>query len=226
MIDALYAIVGAGGFGKEVMPVLFDLALRESGNRELVFVDDALAGRQLCGAPVLSEQQLVDHVRREGRASYFNVAIGDSVVREAVASRLLDAGLLPLPIISPLANVQRGVKIAAGAVICPFATVNASADIGRFVHLNIYSYCAHDTKIGDFVTLAPQAAVNGHCTVGRHAYIGTGAILLPGVTIGMHAVIGAGAVVRHDIQEGAVFVGNPARFLRYQPGFYPGEHSA
>jgi galactoside O-acetyltransferase len=45
------------------------------------------------------------------------------------------------------------------------------------------------------------------------AYIGAGALLLPGVTIGEGAVVGAGAVVTKDIPSGASFVGVPARAM-------------
>ena len=45
-------------------------------------------------------------------------------------------------------------------------------------------------------------------------YIGTGAILLPGVTIGKGAVIGAGAVVTKDIPPKVIAAGNPAKVLR------------
>lgn len=47
--------------------------------------------------------------------------------------------------------------------------------------------------------------------IGRHAWIGGGAIILPGVTVGDNAVIGAGSVVTRDVPNGATVVGNPAR---------------
>lgn len=47
--------------------------------------------------------------------------------------------------------------------------------------------------------------------IGRNAWIGAGAILLPGVTIGDDALVGAGSVVTRDVPAGATVVGNPAR---------------
>ena len=46
------------------------------------------------------------------------------------------------------------------------------------------------------------------------AKIGANATLLPGVTIGRDALVGAGAVVVHDVPDGAVVVGNPARVVK------------
>ena len=49
----------------------------------------------------------------------------------------------------------------------------------------------------------------------RNAWIGAGAIILPGVTIGENAIVGAGSVVTRDVEDNAIVVGNPARFVRY-----------
>jgi maltose O-acetyltransferase len=48
-------------------------------------------------------------------------------------------------------------------------------------------------------------------TIGANVWIGSGAIILPGVTIGDDAVVGAGSVVTRDVPAGATVVGNPAR---------------
>lgn len=50
--------------------------------------------------------------------------------------------------------------------------------------------------------------------IGHDVWIGTGALMLPGVTIGHGAVIGARAVVTRDVPDYAVAAGNPARILR------------
>ena len=46
------------------------------------------------------------------------------------------------------------------------------------------------------------------------AWIGGGAILLPGVCIGKNAVIGAGSVVTRSIPANCVAVGNPCRVIK------------
>lgn len=50
--------------------------------------------------------------------------------------------------------------------------------------------------------------------IGRHVWIGGGAIILPGVTVGDGAVIGAGSVVTRDVAAGATMAGNPARPIK------------
>lgn len=49
----------------------------------------------------------------------------------------------------------------------------------------------------------------------EEAWIGTGAIILPGVTIGRRAIVGAGSVVTRDVEDYAVVAGNPAKVIKY-----------
>jgi UDP-2-acetamido-3-amino-2,3-dideoxy-glucuronate N-acetyltransferase len=49
----------------------------------------------------------------------------------------------------------------------------------------------------------------------RGASIGANATILPGLTIGAHAMIGAGAVVVRSVPPNAIVAGNPARIVGY-----------
>ena len=70
------------------------------------------------------------------------------------------------------------------------------------------------------------AECKGGATVRRFAKIGANSTILPGVVIGENALVGAGSVVVHDVAEGTVVVGNPARVigrvddLVCDPGFH------
>lgn len=50
--------------------------------------------------------------------------------------------------------------------------------------------------------------------IGRNAWIGVGAIILPGVTIGDNAVVAAGSVVTKDVAPNSIVGGNPAKFIK------------
>lgn len=50
--------------------------------------------------------------------------------------------------------------------------------------------------------------------VRRMAWIGAGAVVLPGVTVGENAIIAAGAVVTKDVPDNTVVAGVPARISR------------
>ena len=83
MTKRMYGIIGAGGFGREVMP-LFRAMLKDdllTGCAELVFVvEGAPTQPQLNEINVLSLSEFLSHpVER-----FFNVAIADSKARERI----------------------------------------------------------------------------------------------------------------------------------------------
>ena len=50
--------------------------------------------------------------------------------------------------------------------------------------------------------------------LGKRVWIGSGAIVLPGVSIGDNSVIAAGSIVTKNIPENCVYGGNPAKFIK------------
>lgn len=50
--------------------------------------------------------------------------------------------------------------------------------------------------------------------IGKNAWIGAGATILPGVTVGDNAVIAAGAVVTKDVAPNTIVGGNPAKLIK------------
>ena len=68
-------------------------------------------------------------------------------------------------------------------------------------------------RFDDGAPVTAQAMDEGDIDIGRDVWLGTRAIVLPGVTIGAGAIIGAGALVRSDIPPFAIAVGVPARVV-------------
>ena len=69
----------------------------------------------------------------------------------------------------------------------------------------------HNTALG--LRLDEQGSRSAPVTIGTDAWIGTRAIILPGVTIGDGAIVGAGAVVTKDVPATAIVAGVPARVV-------------
>lgn len=83
-------------------------------------------------------------------------------------------------------------------------------------------------EIGDNVTMAPRVHILchdastkkflkytkiGRVTIGNNVFIGAETVVLPGVTIGSNVIIGANSTVTHDVPDGMVVAGSPARVL-------------
>ena len=110
-------------------------------------------------------------------------------------------------------------------------TIGDDTHIQRGCQLNAYKA---PIRIGDRVEIAARCAFfsydhgivagqpivdqpltsKGEISIGDESWLGYGVIVLSGVRIGKGAVIGAGSVVTHDVPEGAVAAGVPAKVIK------------
>lgn len=213
-----YAIIGAGGFGREMMPIaqqqLRDLLDR--GDGELLFVvENAPEPTSVNGHRLLS----MEGFKALTGELFFNVAIANSDVRERISNECIRHGMVPFQIASANSVMLDCNEVGEGGIFAPFSMVTSNAKIGRFFHANYYSCVAHDCIVGDFVTFAPGAKCNGNVIIEDHAYIGANAVIKQGTrsnptVIGRGALVGMGAVVTKSVAPHTTVVGNPARAMR------------
>lgn len=138
-------------------------------------------------------------------------------------------------IVQAFANLY-GCRIGDESRIGPFVEIQRGAVIGVRCKVSSHSFLCTGVELGDEVFVGhgvvftndryPRAVTTGgtlqtdgdwkleRTIVGRGASIGSGAVVLCGLTIGEEAIVGAGAMVTHDVPDGAVVAGNPARVLR------------
>jgi sugar O-acyltransferase (sialic acid O-acetyltransferase NeuD family) len=207
-------IIGAGGFGREVLELVDDINAAERSPRWAVVgvLDDGSPDADLLAqletthlGPIASIQQLdadVAHV----------IAIGSCSARAAVDANCVAWERRPATLVHPSAVVgRRSVEIGEGSIICAHSSVTTNVRLGRHVHLNPHVSIGHDCSVGDHTTLTPQAAIAGHVRIGTRVFVGTGAVVGPGVDVGDDVLVGAGAVVIRDVGPGATVTGVPAR---------------
>ena len=216
MKTPLFAVYGASGFGREVMPLAREQLARQGiATDRLVFVDDHPVAAMVNGQRVLDYAAFLDMPAGERHAV---LAIAAGGVRERLAARCRTDGVRPWTVSAANVVVLDDVTLGEGAILCPFVTLTSNIRIGSQFHANLYSYVAHDCRIGDYVTFAPAVRCNGNIVIEDHAYIGTGAVIKQGqpdrpLVIGRGAVVGMGAVVTRDVPPDVTVVGNPARPL-------------
>lgn len=216
LID-LYAVYGASGCGRGVMPLARQQLVQAGiAPERLVFVDDAPGPVKVNGQRLLTYAQFLAEPAAQ---RHVVLAIANSAVREKLAACLLQDGVQPWAVQAPNVVFMDEVVLGEGAILSPFVTLTSNIRIGRHFHANLYSYVEHDCTIGDFVTFAPGVKCNGNIIVEDHVYIGAGAVIKQGVpskplVIGRGAVVGMGAVVTKSVAAGTTVVGNPAKPLQ------------
>lgn len=135
--------------------------------------------------------------------------------RKKLYERYKKLGFQFKTLIAPEAIISKSANISEGCVIQSLCNISSNVSLGKCVRVNTGANIMHDTVVGDFSTVAPNAVLLGRCSIGPECYIGANSTVLPKVKICANGgvVVGAGAVVTKDINSGMTVVGVPAKKL-------------
>ncbi|HEX5326928.1 MAG TPA: sugar O-acetyltransferase [Acetobacteraceae bacterium] len=150
-------------------------------------------------------------------AAYHAIAPADAARRFALLRTLFGELGEAASVQSPFAcdygyNIRAGRNLFMnyGCVVLDCATVEIGDDVQIGPAVQIYTATHPVDPASRRAGLEAARPVR----IGDTAWIGGGAILLPGVEIGDRAVVGAGSVVTRSVPADAVVAGNPARVIR------------
>ena len=110
------------------------------------------------------------------------------------------------------------VEVGAGTIMREFSNIHAGSPnaggltrVGSECLMMAYSHVAHDCDIGDKCVIANGTQIGGHVIVGEQVWMGGLVAVHQHCRIGKHAFLGGGAIaVTHVIPYGSV-IGNQAR---------------
>lgn len=203
-------IVGAGGFGREVLQWARD-AWPEHADRIAGFLsDDPRRLDGLCtGIEILGSVEGYEKLQGD----YLLLGIGVPYARHMVADRLTARGAEFVTLVHPRSVVAESARIGKGSIICPGAIISDSATLGRCVLLNYHASLGHDAATGDYAVLSPYATLGGGATVGDDAFLGLHASVGPGKTVGARSKVSANSCVLSDTPADSIIYGVPGRIV-------------
>ena len=166
----------------------------------------------------MAKPEYAKAIKEMGRCSHIcfriNTTKPDMETIRPLEETLFDGGLDATSYIMPPMQIDFGCQMKIGK--------------GVFINHSLTCMAAGGITIDDGVMIGPNVRIvtDNHdfqnrmvlrCKpvhIERNAWIGVGAIILPGVTIGENAVVAAGAIVTKDVAPNAIVGGNPAKFIK------------
>ena len=202
-------IVGASGFGRELLMTIKDINSEEAKWNVRGFIDDnleALNGIK-CSHKILGtiKEWIPDD------DSYYAMAIADPKAKRIVAQQLKAKGAKFATIIHQSAHIGEETEIGEGLVMFSHTDISVNCKIGDFVFLSTFSQIGHDSIIGNYCTLFPTCSIAGGGELEEGVLIGTGASTYPNIKLGEYATVGMNSAVIRNVKSNNTVMGVPAK---------------
>lgn len=208
------AIIGAGGFGREVKTLIDSINKVNPTYHFVGFYDDGFEkGSLVNGYPVLGGVAEVNDVPDSLAIA---IAIGDPKTKFALFSKIKNDKIYFPTLIHPNVLISDDfVTIGSGCIICAGCIITCNIVIQDFVILNLMCTVGHDTTLSSYSSFMPSVNISGEVLIGEKVYVGTGVKIINQLEIGVNTIVGAGAVVSKSLPENCTAVGIPAKPIKF-----------
>jgi sugar O-acyltransferase (sialic acid O-acetyltransferase NeuD family) len=203
-------IIGAGGFGREVLQWAQDIQSQTDVDWEVGgFLDgnaNALSGFKI-DVPVVGDP--VTYMPKP--TDCLVCAIGEPATRLRICRKLQSRGAEFVTLIHPTAYLGARCDIGVGSILCPGVVVTVDVSIGDFSILNLNVGIGHDVRIGHGCTINSFCDITGAATLGDRVFLGSHAVITPAAKVGDDAKVGAGSVVVRRVRANTTVMGPTAK---------------
>ena len=201
------AIIGTGGFAKEVLCLIHDL---DRLNDVACFIEPSDSWEREWKGKLIHDVPVLPLSGFDPATMQATIAVGDSGIRERILQSL-PTETTYATLVHPTVVRSPWVELGEGCIVCAGCILTCDIKIGKQSHLNLDTTIGHDCTIGDYFTTAPSVNVSGHCEFGDHVYLGTGVGVRDEVIITDRVIVGMGGMVVKNLPEPGVYVGMPAK---------------
>ena len=205
-------IVGAGGFGRELLQWIKDINAEKPTWEIEGFLDDnlqALDGVEIDYPVVgtISDWQPKDD-------EVFALAMGKPQLKRMVVEKLKSRGAHFAAVIHPTALVSPFAHYGEGLVMFPYSKLSCNSTVGDFVSI-LTTPIGHDNEIGDYTMISGGCNIVRNVKIGKDVFVAAGVCIAQDVVVKDGAYIGLGSVVLKDVKAGTKVFGNPARIIPF-----------
>ena len=120
--------------------------------------------------------------------------------------------------IHPSAYVAPNVKLGVGCVVLPNVSISPGTVLGKCCRVMINAIIGHNNVIGDYCFFAASSCTGAYLTIGDGVFVSLNATVRENLTLKDYSTVGMGAVLTKNIEEGEIWIGNPAKLFSKKEG--------
>ncbi|MCH5335830.1 MAG: UDP-N-acetylbacillosamine N-acetyltransferase [Campylobacter sp.] len=145
------------------------------------------------------------------------IAIGENGTRKRIYEKVVKYNFKVVNLIHPSAVISSSAFLAEeGILIMPLVVINAKARIEKGVILNSSCIIEHECEVGEFSHISVGAKCAGNVKIGSLCFLGINSAILPNLSLADESILGGGAVLVKSQNEKGIFVGIPAKAIKYK----------
>lgn len=163
--------------------------------------EEGLVGKKIYkDISFLGDHSLLSELKKDAIVGFVS-AIKDNALREDAYYKAIQAGLIPVNVISLHAVVDTSVKLGKGVVLSAGCIISHGVEIGNNTILNPGVMVGINTKIGDNCFFSTASIVEGGCDIKRNVTFGVRSTVFSGIHIGKHQNIEAGKIINTSLNN-------------------------
>lgn len=203
------AIIGGGGFAKEVIEValmlgydIYGIFAKESSLKEYDYcgyLDELLQQRDNFDGVIIA----IGAVNRVGMSN-----------RKNIIEFLKKHQIEQISLISPLATISESVTVGKGVYIAHNVLISCDVIIKDSVLINHLAVIGHDCLIQENVSIAPQVFLGGNVQIKSDVMIGAASTLIQGITVEQNSIISMRANVIKNVKADSSVIAMPSKIYR------------
>lgn len=210
MLDRKIYLFGYSGHAYVIIDSLISAGYLPSG-----YCDYMEMNLNPFGLKYLGHENEIDVEKVFDQNCFVFPSVGSNALRKSMIQFFELNKLQQMALIDPSANISPTSEIGLSTYVGKNTSINTLVKIGKGVIVNTASVVDHECIIEDFTHIAPNATLCGNVHVGNNVFVGAGSVVKEGVSIGDNVVVGAGSVIIKDIPNNEIWVGNPAKRIKY-----------
>jgi sugar O-acyltransferase (sialic acid O-acetyltransferase NeuD family) len=210
------AIIGAGGFGREVNMLINQINVFDKKFNFIGFFDDGIQkGTKINNSMVLGN---IADLNDWGNPLLIVIAIGNPKIKKVISEKITNPHVSYPVLVHPSVIIGDNFnnQIGNGSIVCAGVIITVDVKIGSHVILNLSCTVGHDTIISDYCSIMPGVNISGEIVISNCVFVGTGAKIINLLKIGENTIIGAGALVAKNLPSNCTAIGVPAKIIKLE----------